>query len=82
VVNPFEAKSFGMNLLAIFRAVIGLASILADIVREKQLMDAGEAKATAKSLAALSSRLGIAQAVADEVAALSDDEINADLRGE
>jgi hypothetical protein len=78
----FEEKSYSMNLLAVFRAVLSLATILADFVRDKQLMDAGEAKATAKSLAALSQRLGIANQVEAEVAALSNDEIDADLRGD
>ena len=71
-----------MNLFAVFRAVLALAGILADIVREKQLMDAGEAKATAKSLAAMAERLGIAKEVAAEVAALSDADLDAELRGD
>jgi hypothetical protein len=78
----FEEKSHSMNLLAVFRAVLSLANILADFVRDKQLMDAGEAMATAKSLAALSQRLGIANQVAAEVASLSNDELDADLRGD
>jgi hypothetical protein len=71
-----------MTWLAVIRALISLASNLASLVRDEKLMSADEARATAKSLAALSSRLGIGNEVAAEVVALSDDEINADLRGD
>jgi hypothetical protein len=71
-----------MSWIAFFRVVMSLANSVATIIREKQLMDAGEAKATAKSLASLSSRLGIAQAVATEVANLTDIELDSDLKGD
>lgn len=71
-----------MTWLAALRAILALANVIANFVREQSLMDAGEAKATARSLAALSARLGIAQQVADEVAALSDEELNRELRGD
>lgn len=71
-----------MTWLAFFRVVISLANSVATIIREKQLMDAGGAKEIAKSLAALSERLGIAKQVAAEVAALSDADLDADLRGD
>lgn len=71
-----------MNALAVLNLVLSLASTLANYVREKGLMDAGEAKATARSLAALSERLGIAQEVAREVAAMSDADLDAELRGD
>lgn len=71
-----------MTALAIFRAALALAHIVASYLRERQLMDAGEAKATAKSLAALSQRLGISNAVVAEVEALSDADLDAELRGD
>lgn len=71
-----------MNALAVLKLVLSLASTLASYVREKGLMNAGEAKATARSLAALSERLGIAQEVAREVAAMSDADLDAELRGD
>jgi len=45
-------------------------------------MDAGEAKATARNLAVLSERLGIADQVRAEVEALSDADLDAELRGD
>ena len=71
-----------MTALAIFRAVLALANAIASYLREKQLMDAGEARATAKSLAALSQRLGISNQVVAEVEALSDADLDAELRGD
>jgi hypothetical protein len=71
-----------VNALAVLKLVLSLASTLASYVREKGLMNAGEAKATARSLAALSERLGIAQEVAREVAAMSDADLDAELRGD
>lgn len=71
-----------MTALAIFRAVLTLANAIASYLREKQLMDAGEARATAKSLASLSQRLGISNQVVAEVEALSDADLDAELRGD
>lgn len=71
-----------MSTIAIIRLLLGLAGTLADIVREKQLMDAGEARATAKSLALLSQRLKISNEVVEEVAAMSDEELDEELRGD
>lgn len=45
-------------------------------------MNAGEAKATAKSLAALADRLRIGDAVRAEIEAISDEELDAALRGD
>ena len=39
-----------MNWLAILRALLGLSSSLATYLQEKQLLDAGEAKAISESL--------------------------------
>jgi hypothetical protein len=71
-----------MSWLPLLRLVLQLATAIAGIVRSKQLMDAGEAKITAKNLAALSGRLGIADQVKAEVEALSDADLDAELRGD
>lgn len=71
-----------MGWFSVLKVVLAIANAVAGYVREKNLMDAGEAKATAASLAALSARLGIAQQVAEEVARLSDADLDADLRGD
>lgn len=71
-----------MTWLAIFRGLISLALTVADYIRDKQLMDAGEAMATAKSLTEMAKRLGIVDQVRAEVAALTDAEIDAELAGD
>lgn len=71
-----------MTWLKVVLALISLARLIANSINTRNLMEAGEAKATAESLAALSARLGIAQLVAAEVAALSDAELDAELRGD
>lgn len=71
-----------MGWIGFLKLLLTVANTVSNIIREKQLMDAGEAKAAAKSLAALSERLGIAKQVAAEVAALSDADLDADLRGD
>lgn len=46
-----------MSWLTILGALLKLASRIAEIVRDKQLMDAGEAKAIARSLGEQNARL-------------------------
>lgn len=73
------------TILALLKGVqvlIAFATTLASLIRNKNLMDAGEAKATARSLAALSHALGISQQVREEVAAMSDEDLNRELRGD
>ena len=71
-----------MTWLKIIQLFLVLATRIAGTIRADKLMNAGEAKATARSLAALSARLGIAQQVAAEVAAMTDDDLDKELRGE
>lgn len=68
--------------LSLFRAVLALANGIASIVREKQLMDAGEATATAKALTEIAKRLEIGEAVRAEIEAMTDAEIDDALRGD
>lgn len=69
-----------MPWLAIFRAVLSLANSIAKIIQEKALMDAGEARGVAKSLAEMQRRLEIGDAVDAEVKALTDQEARDKLK--
>lgn len=71
-----------MTWLRLIRLFLTLATRIAGTIRNKQLLDAGEARATARSLAALTHALGISQEVREEVAAMSDEELNRELRGD
>lgn len=71
-----------MAWLTALRTLLSLALAIASIVRSRQLMAAGEAKATARSLAVIAERLGIADKLRAEVEALSDSELDAELRGD
>lgn len=71
-----------MSWIKAIQLVLVLLTRIAGTVRNKNLMDAGEAKATARSLAALTHALGISQQVREEVAALSDADLDAELRGD
>jgi len=71
-----------MTWLKVLQLLLLLATRIAGTVRANILLDAGEAKATARSLAALSARLGIAQQVAEEVGKMSDADLDAELRGD
>ena len=71
-----------MTWLALLKVVLQLANGLANIIRERNLMDVGEAKAAAKSLAAIADRLKIGDAVRTEIEAMSDADLNDALRGD
>ena len=70
--------------VAFFRALLSLINYVAEIIRDRQLLDAGEAKAVAKALADTAKTLGVAKAVkarlADASEAEIDDIIGADYR--
>ncbi len=74
----------GVPWLTILRLFLTIANQIADIVREKQLMDAGEALATAKQLAEIAHSVGIGNEVNAAIDALSEpqvqDEVEADAR--
>ena len=71
-----------MNWLAVLKLVLLLADRIARIIAERDLIAAGEERAVAKSLAAIAGRLGIAQAIAAETAAMSDEALDAELAGD
>jgi cytochrome c556 len=68
--------------LGILKAVLQLANGIAGIVKDKQLMDAGEAKAMARNLSELASRLDVGADVMAGIEAMRDGEIDDALRGE
>jgi hypothetical protein len=65
-----------MGWLTILRLVLSIANSIAEVVRDKQLLDAGEAKATAKALADTAETLGVAKAVKARLANASEAEID------
>lgn len=69
-----------MTWLTVLKLVLTLADKIADVVRAKQLMDAGEAKATAKQLAGMAERLGISEALDAERNAMTVDQIKEALK--
>ena len=71
-----------MTWLAVIKLLLSIANTIAKFIQEKQLLDAGESIAVAKSMAELSRRLDVVEQVRTEVEAMSDDELDAALRGD
>jgi hypothetical protein len=71
-----------MGWLSLLKVGLQLVNLIAGIVREKQLLDAGEARGVAKSMAQAADRLGIGQALVSEIEAMTDEDLNAALRGD
>lgn len=68
-----------MGWLSLFKIILSLASNIASIVREKQLMDAGEQRAISKSLLEIASRAGIDKQIESDTAKMSNQQILDDL---
>jgi hypothetical protein len=68
-----------VNLLSILSGLLKLAVLVGEIMRDRQLLDAGEQKAIAKSLLAVADAVGVGQAVEDEIAAMTDEQVDAAL---
>lgn len=71
-----------MTWIAVLKLGLQLLLTLSEFIREKQLLDAGESVAVAKSMAELSRRLDVVEQVRSEIEAMSDDELDRALRGE
>lgn len=71
-----------LSAIGILKALLALANGIAGYIREENLMKAGEARAVAKSMAALAGRLNIGREIVAEVEAMSDDDLDAELRGD
>ena len=69
-----------MGWVGLLKTILSGLLIVADIIRERQLLSAGEAKATAKALAVLAERLASGRQVADEVDRLTPEEIARELQ--
>lgn len=68
--------------LSILSGVLKLANMIAGLMKDRQLLDAGEARGVAKSLASIMTSLDIAKDVEAEVAAMSDAEVDKALEGD
>lgn len=71
-----------MTWVSLLTTLLAISRTIADIIREKQLMSAGEAQATAKAIAELSHRLELGRQISKGIEDLSDDDIDARLRGD
>jgi len=68
-----------MPWLSLLSGVLKLAMLIGEIMRDRQLLDAGEQKAIAKSLLAVADAVGVSKAVEDQIAALTDEQVDAAL---
>ena len=68
-----------MSWITVLRLVLSIVNKIAEVIRDKQLMDAGEAIAVSKALADTAETLGLAKAVKARLAGSSEAEIDAIL---
>lgn len=71
-----------MGMLTILRLLLTLASTIADVVREKRLMDAGAKAEVGRQLVEVTRRAGITDQVRKQIEAMSDSDLDAELRGD
>ena len=71
-----------MGWLALLKVAGQIFLAISNIVREKQLMDAGEARGLAKSMAQSAKNLGISNDIVAEIEAMTDDALDTELRGD
>lgn len=69
-----------MTWVKLLLLVLNIVKRIATTVQESKLLEAGEAKEVARSLAEISRQLGISQAVREEVSKMSDEDLDKDLR--
>jgi hypothetical protein len=69
-----------MGWFGLLKIVLSLASSLASIVREKQLMDAGGEREVARMLKQVSTNAGIAREIELETAKMTPEEVLRDLQ--
>ena len=68
-----------MSWIAILRLLLAIVNKLAEVIRDRQLLAAGEAVAVSKALADTAVTLGIAKAVKARLAGASEADIDAIL---
>lgn len=71
-----------MGWVSFLSTLLAIANTIANIIREKQLLSAGEARAVERSVAELAQRLELGKQIARRIEELSDDDIDARLRGD
>lgn len=71
-----------MGWLGLLKVAGQIFLAISNIVREKQLMDAGEARGLAKTLAQSAKNIGIGNQIVAEIEAMPDDALDAELRGD
>lgn len=71
-----------MGWLSFLKALLAAASAVANLIRDRSLLQAGENAAIARSLAEISDRLKIHRELVDQIEAMTDDEIDQALRGD
>lgn len=69
-----------MTILGLLNALLSLASAVAGYLHDRQLMDAGEAKATLRALKEAQDATIRAKAIAERVRSMPDDDLNSVLR--
>lgn len=69
-------------MIGFLTLLLRVATIIAGYVREENLMKAGEARAVAKSMAVLSARLRLGREITAEIEAMSEDDLDKELRGD
>jgi hypothetical protein len=71
-----------MGWVSFLSTLLAIANTIANIIREKQLMSAGEARSLERSVAELAHRLELGRQITRRIEDLSDDDLNARLRGD
>lgn len=71
-----------MSWVALLKIVLGLALNISNIIREKRLLDAGAQAEVGRQLALLVQRTDTMDQVTKETEAMTDDELDAALRGD
>lgn len=70
-----------MPWLGLLKLFLSLASTLANYLREKKLLDAGAKAEIGRQLVEVTRRAGVADQVRAEIANMTDDAIDDELRG-
>lgn len=71
-----------MPWFSILSGALKLAGLIAGYLKDRQLMDAGAQREVSKMLGEITHRAGIADQVRAEIAGMSDNDLDAELRGE
>lgn len=70
-----------MGWLSLLKIVLSLASTIASYLREKKLLDAGAKAEVGRMLAEITHKADVAAQVRVAISAMSDAELDAELRG-